>query len=75
MPRRSQVLIAIFKTQGMSTPGRTQKLRLELSKLEGIRAIDINYIMDTVSIRYNSKKLTPEEIRNTIGGASAWPTT
>jgi hypothetical protein len=62
--------MAIFKTQGMHIPGRARQLRLDLGKLEGIRAIDFNYITDTVSIGYDASKLTLDTIRNTLEWAS-----
>jgi hypothetical protein len=61
---------AIFKTQGMHIPGRARQLRLDLRNLEGIRAVDFNYITDTVSIGYDASKVTLETIRNALDWAS-----
>jgi hypothetical protein len=70
MSKSVWVATAIFKTQGMHIPGRARQLRLDLSKLEGIRAVDFNYITDTVSIGYDANKLTLDTIRNTLDWAS-----
>ena len=59
---------AIFRMQGMNIPGQAKKLRLELGKLVGIGAVNINYVTDTVSIRYDGKELTLDSIRNAIFG-------
>jgi copper chaperone CopZ len=64
------VAMAIFKTYGMHIPGRARQLRLDLGKLEGIRAVDFNYITDTVSIGYDANKLTLEMIRDALEWAS-----
>ncbi len=61
--------MAIFKTQRMNIAGRARKLRLDLGKLDGIRVIDFNYIMDIVSVSYDAKRLTLDTIRNMVNGA------
>jgi copper chaperone CopZ len=58
--------MAIFKIQRMSIPGRGKRLRREVGKLDGILAVDINYILDTVSIRYDANKLTLDRIKKKI---------
>ena len=52
---------------GMNVPGEAQKLRKKANMLEGILELDINYILNTISIRYDSDKVTLAEIRKTIG--------
>ncbi len=69
MPKSSSDAIAIFKALRMNIPGRARKLRLDLGKLEGIRVIDFNYIVDIVAVSYDAKRLTLDAIRNTINGA------
>ncbi|MGA1975702.1 MAG: heavy-metal-associated domain-containing protein [Conexivisphaerales archaeon] len=58
--------MAIFKIPGMNLPGRAQRLRLEVGRLDGILEVDINYILDTISIRYDAKKLTLDRIKEKI---------
>jgi hypothetical protein len=70
MTKNAWVAMVILKTQGMSTPGRARKLGIDLRKLKGISVVDFNYITDTVSIMYDSNKLTLDTIRNTLEGSS-----
>ena len=58
--------MVILKTQGMGIPGRARRLRSDLGRLEGIHEIYFNYIVDSVSIMYDSNKLTLDEIRSTV---------
>lgn len=51
----------------MNIPGEAQKLRKKVNELEGILELDINYILNTISIRYDSDKLTLAKIKETIG--------
>jgi len=50
----------------MNVVGRAEKLRSDFGKLDGILEIEINYILDTVSIRYDSDKLTLANIKSKI---------
>ncbi len=58
--------MVIFRVDRMSSRGRAKNLGLELGKLDGVRAIEFNYILDTVSIKYDGKKRTLGFIRNTL---------
>jgi copper chaperone CopZ len=66
MRKGDQEALAIFMVPGMSVKGRARRLRREMGKLDGILQIDINYILDTVSIRYDAGKLTLDRIRKEI---------
>jgi copper chaperone CopZ len=70
MSKTVWVAMAIFKTQGMHIPGRARQLRLNLGKLDGIRAVDFNYITDTVSIGYDARRLTLDTIRDALDWSS-----
>jgi hypothetical protein len=50
----------------MDVAGRVEKLRREASKLDGILEIDINHILDTVTIKYNPGRTSLDRIRKTI---------
>jgi copper chaperone CopZ len=67
MANRRREATAIFKIRGMSSPGRAQKLRLAVGKLDGILKFDINYVFDTVSMTYDANKLTLDQIKKKIG--------
>jgi copper chaperone CopZ len=54
---------AILKIQGMDNPGRAQKLRRALEELDGVIQVDINYISDTSTIRYDADRLTLADVK------------
>ena len=60
---------------GMNVAGRAEKMRKKINQLEGILEFDINYILNTVSIRYDSDQVTLAKIRKTIGTRAASRTT
>ena len=66
MESRGQETVAIFMAPGMSVPGEAQKLRKKLNELDGILEFDTNYILNTVSVRYDSDKVSLARIRETI---------
>jgi copper chaperone CopZ len=63
MSKKETGAVAIFTVPGMSVRGRAQKLRRDVGKLDGILRVDINYILDTVSIRYDADRLTLRKIK------------
>ena len=67
MVNRGRGSVAVFMAPGMNVPGEAQKLRKKANKLEGILELDINYILNTVSIRYDSDRVTLDTIKKTIG--------
>ena len=67
MTNRRREATAIFKIPGMSRSGRAQKLRRAVGKLDGILVFDINYVLDTVSMKYDANKLTLDQIKKEIG--------
>jgi hypothetical protein len=54
---------AILKIQGMDNPGRAQRLRRAAEELDGVLRVDINYISDTSTIRYDADRLTLAEVK------------
>jgi copper chaperone CopZ len=54
---------AVLKIQGMDNPGRAQKLRRAAEELGGVLQVDINYISDTATIRYDADRLTLAEVK------------
>jgi copper chaperone CopZ len=66
MPKSRHDATATFKLHRMNDPGRSRRLKSAMSSLEGISKVDINYILDTVSIKYDAKSLTLEQIRKKV---------
>jgi hypothetical protein len=59
--------IAILKIRGLSDMGRAQRLRLAAGLMDGVRRVDINYILDTATIRYDAAKLTLAQVKKKLG--------
>jgi copper chaperone CopZ len=67
LPKRGQEAVAIFFAPDMNVAGGAQKLREKVKALEGVLEVDINYILNTVSIKYDSDKVTLPKIRKSMG--------
>jgi hypothetical protein len=48
----------------MDNPGRAKQLRHAADKLDGVLRVDINYISDTATIRYDADRLTLAEVKS-----------
>jgi len=66
MTRGKHEATAILKIHGMSESGRAQRLRRAADKLDGVFLVDINYILDNVTISYNPDKLTLAQVRKKL---------
>jgi len=66
MTRGRQDATAILRIHGMSKSGRAQRLRRAASKLDGVFLVDINYILDNVTIGYNPDKLTLAQVKKKL---------
>ena len=66
MENRGQGTVAVFMAPGINDAGQAQKLRKKLKELDGVLEFDPNYILNTVSVRYDSDKVTLAQIRETI---------
>lgn len=56
--------IAILKIRGMENPGRAQQLRRTAEKLDGVHQVDINYISETATIKYDADRLTLADVKS-----------
>ena len=57
---------AILKIRGMSDSGQAQRFRRTAAKLDGVLWVDINYILDSVTIKYDADKLTLDQIKKKL---------
>jgi len=55
---------AILKIHGMDNPGRAQQLKRAADRLDGVLRVDINYISDTATIKYDADRLTFAEVKS-----------
>ena len=67
--------IAILKIRGMSDSGHAQRLRRAATKLDGVLQVDINYILDSVTVKYDADKLTTAQVRKKLTSGHRTPVT
>jgi len=73
MAKEMSEATAMFRVRGMDNSGRTQRLRRTIGSLDGILKVDINYILDTVSIKYDANRLTLDQIRKIVDRSNNVP--
>jgi copper chaperone CopZ len=66
MTNRQGEAIAILKLRGMSDSGQAQRFRRTAAKLDGVLHVDINYILDSVTVKYDADKLTSAQIKKKL---------
>ena len=54
----------ILKIQGMNNAGRAERLRYAADKLDGVLQVDIDYILDTATVKYDPDKLTLAQVNS-----------
>jgi copper chaperone CopZ len=64
---------AILKIRGMSDSGQAQRFRRTAAKLDGVLRVDINYILDSVTVKYDADKLTSDQIKEKLALRSHAP--
>ncbi len=52
-------------------PKSLKRRRAKLSKLDGVRAIGVNYLTNTIYVEYDSGKISLEKIRTVLGHSSS----
>jgi copper chaperone CopZ len=57
---------AILKVRGMSNSGQARQLRRAAARLDGIVRVDINYILGSVTVKYDADKLTSTQIKQKL---------
>ncbi len=55
---------AVLKIRGMENPGRAEQLRRTAERLDGVLQVDINYISDTATIKYDADRLTLADVKS-----------
>jgi copper chaperone CopZ len=66
---------AILKIRGMSDSGQARRLRRAAAKLDGVLRVDINYILDSVTVKYDADKLTSAQIKKKLAQSDHTPVT
>jgi copper chaperone CopZ len=62
--------IAILKIRGMGNSGQARRLRRAAATLDGILRVDINYILDSVTVKYDADKLTSAQVKEKLAPSS-----
>ena len=57
---------AILKIRGMNDSVQARRFRRTVAKLDGVLRVDVNYILDSVTVKYDADKLTPAQIRKKL---------
>jgi len=57
---------AVLKIHDLGEPGRADRLRRSAAGLDGVFEVDINYILDNVTICYDPDKLTFAKIKREV---------
>lgn len=69
----AQEATAILKIYGLHESGRAQRLRRAAGTLDGVGLVHINYILDSLTIKYDAEKLTLAQIRTTLDPRKSAP--
>jgi copper chaperone CopZ len=68
MPNLNHEATASFKLREGDESGQPERVKRALDRLEGVLEVRINFVLDTVSIRYDSKKVSREQIKEKVDG-------
>ena len=66
---------AILKMRGTGDSGQARRLKRAAAKLDGVLRVDINYILDSVTVKYDADKLTSAQVRKKLAPRSHTPGT
>jgi cation transport ATPase len=66
MTNSNREATALFKLEGGNESGQHERLRRVLCKLNGVLDVRVNFILDTISIKYDSDALTRDEIKKKV---------
>ena len=66
MTKGKREAIAILKLRGIGNRGRAQRFRRTAAKLDGVLRVDVNYILDSMTVKYDADKLTSDQIKNKL---------
>ncbi|WP_332275769.1 heavy metal translocating P-type ATPase [Bacillus velezensis] len=57
---------ADFQIEGMTCAACANRIEKRLNKTEGVMGAPVNFALETVSVEYNPKEVTPEELKETV---------
>lgn len=57
---------AEFQIEGMTCAACANRIEKRLNKTEGVVGAPVNFALETVSVEYNPKEVTPKELKETV---------
>ena len=65
-PNMNHEATAFFKLLGGDESGQGERLRRVIGRLDGVLEVKINFILDTISVRYDSDRVTRDQIKKKV---------
>jgi copper chaperone CopZ len=69
LPNLKHEATAFFKLRGELDEGRSGRLERELGTLDGVIKVEVNFILDVVSVEYDPDKLMLDDIKEKVDGS------
>jgi copper chaperone CopZ len=66
MPKKGKEATAMLKLRRMNERGRSDRLKRAIVGLDGVSKVNINYILDTVTVTYDADSLTLDQIKKKV---------
>ncbi|WP_045512005.1 heavy metal translocating P-type ATPase [Bacillus amyloliquefaciens] len=57
---------ADFQIEGMTCAACANRIEKRLNKIEGVVSAPVNFALETVTVEYNPKEVTPKELKETV---------
>ncbi|MES5395769.1 heavy metal translocating P-type ATPase [Bacillus amyloliquefaciens] len=57
---------ANFQIEGMTCAACANRIEKRLNKIEGVVSAPVNFALETVTVEYNPKEVTPKELKETV---------
>jgi len=64
---------SILKVRGLGDSVQAKRFRRTAAKLDGVLGVDVNYILDSVTVRYDADKISPAQIKKKLALRSRSP--
>ena len=66
MPNVKHEATAFFKLHGEPHKGLSSRLKRDLGTLDGVIKVEVNFILDVVSVEYDPDKLMLDDIKDRV---------
>ena len=62
----NKVRVKTIPTYGMHCTGCEETIETEIKKLDGIKSVKADHVKKTVTVKYDDRKVTLEQVKQTI---------